>query len=71
MTATLHHYGAEPRAHVRVEMRVGKAQSATGEPTFRLNTVSQRFVDLAPGQNVVSFPYRFDKPGGNRTHHFH
>src|SRR5207245_3283572 len=63
VTATIHNYGAEPRKQTRVELFTGKARAAAGDEPFALHGAGQVLVDLNPGQNIVTFPYRFRTPG--------
>ncbi|HLN27448.1 MAG TPA: VWA domain-containing protein [Gemmataceae bacterium] len=63
ITATVHHYAAESRQHVRAELLVGRARAAASDPAFEFHGVGQQFVDLAPGQNIVSFSHKFTAPG--------
>lgn len=63
VTATIHNYGFEPRKQARVEFLVGKARADASDPAFALRGVGQLLVDLQPGQNSVTFPYRFRTPG--------
>jgi hypothetical protein len=61
--ASLHNFGTAPRKQVRVELLVGRARSASNSPPFALQEVQQTTFDLQPGQNTVSFSYRFPVPG--------
>jgi hypothetical protein len=63
VTATIHHYGPERRQQARVELLVGRARAEAADPAFALRGVGQVLVDLQPGQNIVTFPYRFRTPG--------
>jgi hypothetical protein len=63
VVATIHNYGAQPRKQVRVELYVGKARAAAGDPPFALHLSGHQTLDLLPGQNVVAFPYKFVTPG--------
>jgi hypothetical protein len=63
VVATLHNYGGEPRKQVRIELHVGRARAAAGDPPFALHLAGHKSVDLLPGQNVVSFPHKFTTPG--------
>jgi hypothetical protein len=63
VTATIHNYGAEPRKKARVELLIGKARATANDPAFALHGAGQVLVDLLPGQNIVTFPYRFRTPG--------
>jgi hypothetical protein len=63
ITATLHHYGSEVRKAVHVELQIGRARAAAGEPPFALRLADQKVVDLQPGPNLVNFSYKFSTPG--------
>jgi hypothetical protein len=63
VTATVHNFSAEARKQARVELLVGKARATASDPAFALHGAGQVFVDLAPGQNTVTFPHRFRTPG--------
>jgi hypothetical protein len=63
ITATVQHYNPEPRKQVRAELLVGKARSGAGEPAFALHVVNVLHVDLAPGQNLLTFSHRFTTSG--------
>jgi hypothetical protein len=63
ITATLHHYGAEHRNQVRVELLVGRGRGGEGGAPFELHVANQMLVDLAPGENTLNFPYKFTAPG--------
>jgi hypothetical protein len=63
VTATIHHYGPEPRKQTRAELFVGKARATAGDAPFTLHGAGQVLVDLNPGQNIITFPYRFRTPG--------
>jgi hypothetical protein len=63
VTATIHNYGAEPRKQARVELLIGRARATVRDPTFALHGAGQLLVNLVPGQNVITFPYRFRAPG--------
>lgn len=60
---TLHHHGTDLRKQTRVELLVGRAKEATTDPAFEPRVVEQKLIDLAPGQQTVSFDYRFSTPG--------
>src|SRR5262249_48656381 len=55
--------GSQPRKQARVELFVGRARGAASDPAFALHGVGQVLIDLAPGHNAVTFPYRFRLPG--------
>src|SRR5262249_8260235 len=61
--ATIHNFGPDTRDQVRVDLLVGKAQSAAGDPPFNLAVAYQTVAKLGRGQNIISFPYKFATPG--------
>jgi Aerotolerance regulator N-terminal/von Willebrand factor type A domain len=63
ITVTLHHYGAEPRRQVEVDLYVGRARASASQPAFALQRVRQIQADLAPGPNTLSFSYTFPASG--------
>src|SRR5262249_1165908 len=63
VTAGLHHYGAQPRKNVRVEILAGRARAAAPDRPLALRPTQQIVVDLKPGPNPVSFTHKFGIPG--------
>jgi hypothetical protein len=63
--ATVHSYaqGEGAREQVRAQLLVGRAPAAAGEPPFELRVASEQTVRLSPGQNTVTFPFKFTRPG--------
>ena len=48
---------------MRVQLLVGKARENANDPPFGLRVVEERKIDLAPGQNPLTFAHKFATPG--------
>jgi hypothetical protein len=60
---TIHHYGAEPRHQVPVDLYVGRARTSAADPPLALQRVREIQTDLSPGPNTLSFSYTFPIAG--------
>jgi hypothetical protein len=63
ISVTVHHYAAEPRRQVTVDLYVGRARAAASDAPFTLQRVRQIQTDLAPGPNTLNFSYTFTAAG--------
>jgi hypothetical protein len=65
ITATVRNFGGEERRQVRVELLMGQARAAAGDPLGKPRVVQQQVVNVPAGQAGVPvvFPVRFPTPG--------
>lgn len=65
ITATLHHFGLQPRNHIRVELLTGLARGKNEDAPFELRSVTHQTVSLKPGEmlTVPPFQHAFSAPG--------
>jgi hypothetical protein len=63
--ATVHNYGREDRANVRLQFLVGRGRQTSADQPFDMHLVAEKFVSAPAGQPAepVHFEYRFPAKG--------